>query len=111
MNEDILKQLNEGYVSRNEYAEMLKRLDESQDRQDHRLNRLEDNYEKLTDLTLSVRELSAGINAMRDEIERQGERLEQIEREPADNWRKFVWYVITAIAGAGLALIAKSFGM
>lgn len=111
MNEELLKQLNEGYVARNEYIEMLKRMDESQDRQDHRLNRLEDNYEKLTDLTLSVRELSTGINAMRDELERQGHRLEQIEREPAENWKKAVWYVISALLGAGLAIIGSTLGL
>lgn len=93
------------FVTRAEHNETVKRLEEEEHRQNHRIERLEDNYEKLTDLTLSVKELSIGINNMQRELERQGTRLESIEAEPGEKWKKATWIVVTAILTATVTFI------
>lgn len=95
------------YITRSEHSEMVKRFEEEESRQNHRIERLEDNYEKLTDLTLSVKELSVGISSMQKELERQGERLEKIEREPGEKWNKAVWIVLTAVLTAVITFIVS----
>ena len=39
---------------------------------------------------------------MQKELSKQGERLEKIEAEPAENWKKVVWLVIAALVGFGI---------
>lgn len=98
-------------IKRPEYEEFKAKLMAEEDRQNHRLDRLEDNYEKLNDLTLAVREMAVSVKAMQTELTKQGERLTAIEKEPGTKWNKAVWYVITAIIGAILALMFHQLGM
>lgn len=87
------------YISRAEHEEFKTRIEAEENRQNHRIDRLEDNYEKLTDLTLSVKELSVSLKGMQDQLSKQSQQLEAIEKEPADNWKKAVWIVLAALIG------------
>lgn len=96
------------YITREEHEEFRRRMDDEEKRQNHRIERLEDTFEKINDLTLSVRELVLSLKAMQTEQLRQGERLDAIEREPGDKWNKAVWLVISmALTAAVTLLIAK----
>ena len=44
-------------------------------------------------------------------IDRMDERLAALEAEPADRWRKASDYVLTAILGVVLGLVASNFGL
>lgn len=84
------------------HEEFAKRIEAEEQRQNHRLNNLEDTMRQLTDLTVAVREMATNMAAMKDTLEAQGKRLEEIEKEPADNWRKAIWIIIAAVIGFGI---------
>lgn len=84
------------------HEEFAKRIEAEEQRQNHRLNNLEDTMQRLTDLTVAVREMATNMAAMKDTLEAQGKRLEEIEKEPGQNWKKAVWLVVAAVVGFGI---------
>lgn len=86
-------------LTRQEYDADIKRIEAEDHRQNTRIDRLEGQFEKLNDLVVSVREIAIATQNMQAELTRQGERLEKIEQEPADNWKKAVWIVVAAAIG------------
>ena len=90
------------YISKALYEEAVKRIEAEEHRQNKRLDRLDEQMETLVELTASVREIAVSIKNMQTELTKQGERLEKIEQEPADNWKKAVWLVVAAAIGFGI---------
>lgn len=90
------------YISKALYEEAVKRIEAEEHRQNKRLDRLDEQMETLVELTASVREIAVSIKNMQAELTKQGERLEKIEQEPADNWKKAVWLVVAAAIGFGI---------
>ena len=90
------------YVTRPEYAEAMKRIEAEESRQNHRLEKLDEQMGTLTELVASVREIAISIKNMQADLTKQGERLEKIEQEPADNWKKAVWLGVAALIGFGI---------
>ncbi len=86
-------------ITRGEYEEVIKRVEAEEKRQNKRLDNLEESLATLTDLTISVQRIATNIETMQKELTKQGERLEKIESEPAENWKKAVWLVIAALIG------------
>ena len=86
------------------------RINDENERQNHRLAAIEDNLRQLQVLTTSVEKMGVSIESMVNELKKQGERLDAIEKEPADKWKKAVWIVISAVIGFALALIASRIG-
>lgn len=84
------------------HDEFAKRIEAEEQRQNHRLNDLEATMHQLTDLTVAVKEMAVSMSAMKDTLEAQGKRLEEIEKEPAQNWKKAVWIVVAAAIGFGI---------
>lgn len=96
------------YITRFEYDERQKRIDDENNRQNHRLDKLERIADQLTDMAASIKTMAVTMQGMQKEQERQGQRLEKIEQEPADNWNKVVSTVITVLVTAALTwLISK----
>lgn len=89
-------------ITRGEYEEVIKRVEAEEHRQNKRLDKLEESLQTLTDLTVSVQKIAVSIESMQKELSKQGERLEKIEQEPAENWKKVVWLVIAACVGFGI---------
>ena len=90
------------FVTRPEYNEAVKRMEAEEHRQNKRLDKLDEQMESLTELTAAVREMAVSVRNMQEELKKQGDRLEKIEQEPADNWRKAVWLVVAALIGFGI---------
>lgn len=90
------------YLTIKVHEEFAKRIEAEEQRQNHRLNNLEDTMRQLTDLTVAVREMATNMAAMKDTLEAQGKRLEEIEKEPGQNWKKAVWIIIAAVIGFGI---------
>ena len=86
-------------ITRGEYEEVIKRVEAEEKRQNKRLDNLEESLATLTDLTISVQRIATNIETMQKELTKQGERLEKIEAEPGENWKKAVWLVIAALIG------------
>ena len=100
--------MSDEFVSRAEYDERLKRVDDEQNRQNRRLEKLENIMDTINELTASVQLLAVRMEAMQKEMEKQGARLETIEKEPAENWRSVVKIVISVVVTAVISfLIAK----
>ena len=99
------------FVSRAEYDERLKRVDDENNRQNHRLDKLENLMERINDLTVAVKELATNMKLMQQEQERQGERLESLEAEPAENWKTTVKTIITVIVSAAVTYIITKGGI
>lgn len=103
--------MEEPCVTRAEYKEFVKRMEDEHERQNARLRLLEEQTKQFTDIALSVRELAISIKQMAETQKEQGERLEKLEGQDGEMWRKVVGYVITAIVGAAVGFMLKQIGM
>ncbi|MBR3237422.1 MAG: hypothetical protein IKF99_03195 [Oscillospiraceae bacterium] len=92
-------------MTRAEIETLFGRVNDENARQNKRLDRLEEQGEKLTELIASVREIALSIKGMQEEQAKQGERLEKIEQEPADNWRSVVKTVTTVLVTAAITYL------
>lgn len=95
------------YVSIDVHNEFARRIEDENDRQNHRLEALEEAVREMTRLTVAVEKMAVSIEGMAAEQKRQGERLTAIEEKPVKRWDAIVTGIIGAIVGAlGAALAA-----
>ena len=91
-------------------AELARIRDEDQ-RQNRRIELLEDNMRELNQLTASVGKLATSVESMVKEQEKQGKRLETLEDRDGAMWRKVVAYGATAVIGIVIGYIARQIGL
>lgn len=106
------------YISRAEHEEFRrfmeaenKRLEDENDRQNHRLNTLEDTVKQVAAISTSVEKLAVNMDNMLKEQISQGKRLETLEDRDGAMWRKVVGYAVTAIIGILIGFLFKQVGM
>lgn len=106
------------YISRKEHEEFCKRmeienkrLEDENDRQNKRLEILENNALKIQTLVTSVEKLAVNMESMLREQEKQGKRLEMVEGRDGEMWRKVTGHIITAIIGIVVGYIFTQIGM
>lgn len=77
----------------------------------HRLDKLENDIGEIKELTIAVKEIAMETKANREDVNKMNERLENIEKKPANNWDKIVTTsigtTVGAIVGAVIGLILK----
>ena len=95
------------YITRAEHTEFCARLDAENNRQNRRIEILEGTTKQISELTTSVQKLAMSVESMVKEQSRQGERLENRDGEM---WRKVSGYVLTAILGIAIGVLAKQIG-
>lgn len=93
------------YVPVDVHNEFARRVDEENSRQNKRLEILEENIKEIQRLTVSVERMAVSLEQMTKEMGKQGERLDAIEKEPADKWKNAVWIVISALIAAGIGAL------
>lgn len=98
-------------ISRAEHEEFVKRMEADNRRQDKRIELLEEDVRQITELTSSVKELAVSMKLMATEQEKQGSRLETLEKRDGEMWRKVVGYVAAAIVSAVCGYIAARMGL
>ena len=98
-------------ITRAEHEEFRRRLEEENQRQNKRLELIEESVREMGALTASVERLAVSMENMLKEQERQGERLEALEGRDGEMWRKVVGYVVTAIISITLGYIFSRIGM
>lgn len=105
------------YISREEHNEFRrsmdaenKRLEDENNRQNRRLEVLEENVKQVAAISTSVEKLALNMENMLKEQVTQGKRLETLENRDGDMWRKAVAYAVTAIIGIILGYIFKQIG-
>lgn len=98
-------------ITRAEHEEFAKRIDEWEKRQDRRLELLEENVREIGALTTSVEKLAQSVENMAKEQTRQGERLEAIESQDGEKWRKLMGYIVSAIAAGIIGFLLAYLGL
>ncbi len=106
------------YITRVEHEEFRRsmevenqRLEDENNRQNRRLDLLEENVHEMSSLATSVEKLATNMEGMLKEQEKQGKRLETLESRDGEMWRKVTSYVITCLVGAVLALVLTHIGL
>lgn len=99
------------YITLQFHNEYATRVQEEQERQNHRIKKLEGAVDENRNLALSIERLTMSVKAMVDEQKNQGERLEALENRDGEKWRKAVSYVLTTILGIMVGYIFKQLGM
>lgn len=92
------------------------RLKEENDRQNKRLDLLENNLnqivvQQLTSLTTTIENLKVSMENMLRVQEQHGNDLEMIKSRDGKMWRKVVGYLATALAGIVLGFVFRQIGM
>lgn len=94
------------YISRQEHEEFRRlmdsenqRLHEEDNRQNHRLDALEETIKQVAAISTSVEKLALNMENMLKEQVSQGKRLETLEGRDGEMWRKAIGYLVTTIIG------------
>lgn len=96
------------YVTQIEYKERQARLDDENRRQNHRIDKLEQMADRLTEIALSVKALAVTMEGMQNDLTKYGNQISDMEKKPAENWDKLVYSIIAMIATAAVTwVIAK----
>lgn len=98
-------------IIRAEHEEFVRRMDAENARQNHRIDALEEEVKKASDMVANVERLAVSMESMAKEQEKQGKRLEVLESRDGQMWRKVTTYAITAIISIVLGFIFAQFGM
>lgn len=96
------------FITRQEHTEFARRQDAENDRQNRRIQLLEDNMQQINALTVSVEKMAVNMENMLSEQKKQGEKLEILEKEPAENQKQIKLAVIASVIGtvAGAIVMA-----
>ena len=95
----------ENYVTRLEFEEYKKRLEDKKNGWDADLTEVKTEVKELRELTNAVSKLAQNMENMMKEQERTSGRLDAIERRDGEMWRKLIGYVLTALASAVMTFI------
>lgn len=79
--------------------EAFERLSDENNRQNHRIQELEDAQKGIMELTLSVQKLAQAVEVMAKEQVAQGQRLKAIEEIPGKRWTSAMKTAFTSIVG------------
>lgn len=108
----------EDYIHRREHEEFRrsmelanKNLEDENTRQNKRLDILEENAKQNTALVANVERLAVNMENMLKVQEAQGKRLERLESQDGEMWRKVAGHVVTAIIGAVVCYVFTQIGM
>lgn len=98
-------------ILRAEHQEFAKRIEEEQHRQNKRIDILEKAQAQTDDMIRVVERLATNMENMLKEQEKQGKRLEVLEERDGEKWRTVSSYVITAVIGIVLGIVATTIGI
>ena len=98
-------------ISRSECKTCQEKYDEINNSQNRRLDALEENVKQIQALTVSVEKMAVSIEQMTKELSKQGERLEAIEKEPAQKWKQASWIVVSVILTALVTFTLTKIGL
>lgn len=78
---------------------------------DEKIDKLQQTQIQLANLTNAVNNLASGIGEVKTAVQSVDKRVGELEREPADKWRKITWEIVKAVVmaavGAGIAILTK----
>lgn len=77
----------------------------------HRLDKMEQNYEALNRLTISVETMGVKLGNMDETMKKLDTRMEEQESKPAKRWDGLVTTLIGVIVGAVMAVVFTHIGL
>ena len=90
-----------------EHSSYNRRLHE----QDEKIDKLQQTQIQLANLTNAVNNLANGIGEVKTAVQSVDKRVGELEREPADKWKKITWEIVKAVVmaavGAGIAILTR----
>lgn len=89
----------EEYLRIDVHDEFAARIEAEEKRQNARLEKLENIMDEIHEQTISIKTMAASIDTMSNELKRHSDRLDQLEAEPGNKWRRLTDGIIGAIAG------------
>lgn len=84
----------------------IERLRDEDRRQNRRLEALEASTETQQKIAISVEKLALNMEQMLKEQEKQGERLDALEKAPGEQWSSMKRTIFNTIVGAGAGAFA-----
>ena len=97
--------MSEQFVTLDVHTEFAKRIEAEDNRQNKRIEVLEQGQVQISKLIASVEVLANNVEMMTKEINKQGQRLEEIEAQPKKRWETIVSCIITGLIGAAMAYL------
>lgn len=95
------------YITEEVHKEFATRVDAENEMQNKRIDKLEETVKEIQRLTIAVERMAVSMEAMTKEIASQGQRLDAIEKEPADKWKNAVWIVVSALIAAAVGALVR----
>lgn len=95
------------YITEEVHKEFATRVDAENQMQNQRIDKLEETVKEIQRLTIAVERMAVSMEAMTKEIASQGQRLDAIEKEPADKWKNAVWIVVSALIAAAIGALVR----
>lgn len=80
-------------------------------RTEERMNQIEQVQQQIQDLAFSVHDLAKSINQMVEEQKTISQRVEAIEKEPANKWKDLSKTVIAVLVSAVITYLATKVGL
>ena len=99
------------YITKGYLDLELNRIKDEDARQNKRLDIVESDIRDLQRMTTAVEKLAVNMETMSKEQTKMATKLDAIEAEPADNWKRAVWLVVAALIGAAVAYFLNGGGM
>ncbi len=99
------------YMLKSVHEEFAKRVEEENNRQNHRINALETALNQIVNLVSSVERLATNMEHMAKEQQTQGERLKILEGRDGDKWRSVVSHVTISAITMVLGYLASKLGL
>ena len=95
------------YITEEVHKEFATRVDAENQMQNQRIDKLEETVKEIQRLTIAVERMAVSMEAMTKEIASQGQRLDAIEKEPADKWKNAVWIVVSSLIAAAVGALVR----
>lgn len=89
----------EEYLRIDVHDEFVARIEAEEKRQNVRLDKLENVMDVIQEQTISIKTMTVSIENIVQELKKHTERLEALEAEPGNKWRRLTDGIIGAIAG------------
>ena len=97
-------------ITRAEHEEFRKRIEEENNRQNRRLELVEENMRQIGALTTSVEKLAVNMEGMLREQEEQSGRLRTLEGRDGEKWRKVMSFIVTGVVSAVVGFVFAQIG-
>lgn len=110
--------MSDEFVRKDVFEEHTKRMEEEDNRQNHRITKLELAIEQISSIATSVERLATNMEHMVREQARQGEnltdqseRIRKLEDRDGEIWRKVVSHIVISVVSIVIGYIACKLGL